>query len=201
MINKLLLPFLIVALPFMAGAQSYNYGLEQWRNGYKMSLLSGSHPLKAADTAYLRFYAPDEDYRVKATFVPVHGARPFQLNTMHGGANLPVKEYGYVYFNLMGAALTLHIYMILNTNSDKYDKLFIPFTDQTNYKKTFLGGRYLDVSVNDIKDDKLFIDFNKCYNPHTAYEKGYPYAIPPKANSIRIEIKAGEKIFGNNPGY
>jgi uncharacterized protein (DUF1684 family) len=103
----------------------------------------------------------------------------------------------------MGASLKLYVLRFVDmiTNATLSDQLFIAFTDRTNYKETFLGGRYLDLSTNDIKDNNVELDFNKCYNPHTAYEKGYPYLIPPTENSLIIDIKAGEKIFGHNPGY
>jgi len=202
MLKKLILCWLI-AMPILVNAQSYVDDITDFRDGYKMSLLTGSHALKPADTAYVRFYDIDPDYRVKAFFVPINGAKPFPINTAHGGVRKSVRVYGYIYFNLMGAALKLYVYRFLDmeNNPQLSDKLFIPFVDRTNYKETFGGGRYLDLSANDIKNNEVIIDFNKCYNPHTAYEKGYPYIIPPNANKLRIEIKAGEKIFGHDPGY
>ena len=196
--------FIIVFLPVVVYAQSYEDSLLQFREEYKASLLRGPHPLKPADTGYLRFYEPDYDYCVKATFVQVTGTKPFLMKTMHGGNNPAVREYGIVYFNLKGGTVTLHIYRLLTKpedNTDESIRLFIPFTDNTNYKETFGGGRYLDVSAEDLLKGNVIIDFNKAYNPHTAYEKGYPYIMPPNANYLLIDIKAGEKIFGHNPGY
>jgi len=195
---------LVVALPLMASAQSsYNEDMPDYRRAYMQSLLRGGHPLKHEDIAYLRFYDVDPAYRVKAFFVIVTGKKPFLMRTMHGGKSKAVRTYGYVYFNLMGASLKLYVYRFLDmqNNADLNDRLFIPFTDRTNYKETFQGGRYLDLSIDDIKDGRVIIDFNKCYNPHTAYQMGYPYLVPPRVNSLRIDIKAGEKIFGHNPGY
>ena len=194
---------LILLMPLAASAQTYTEDMQDWRDGYKSSLLTGSHPLKPKDTAFLRFYPIDPDYKANAVFIPVLGAKPFLPENMHGGTQKAVREYGYVYFNLLGASLKLYIYEFLGAGNAAQSqvRLFIPFTDRTNYKETFGGGRYLDVSIDDIKDNKVVLDFNKCYNPHTAYQKGYPYIIPPKANGLRIEIRAGEKIYGNDPGY
>ena len=203
MLNRLIFIFLFT-LPLPVRAQpSYFEDMLDYRQGYKESLLNGRHGLKPEDTGYLRFYDIDPNYQVQAFFVIVTGTKPFPIKTMHGGISKSVRMYGYIYFNLMGAALKLYVSRFLNmeNNAELGDQLFIPFTDRTNYRETFQGGRYLDLSTNDIKDGKVIIDFNKCYNPHTAYEMGYPYVVPPPVNRLRIDIKAGEKIFGHNPGY
>jgi uncharacterized protein (DUF1684 family) len=76
------------------------------------------------------------------------------------------------------------------------DYLFIPFTDETNYKETFGGGRYMDFRYKDIKNNTLKIDFNFCYNPYCAFKEGYSCPIPPKENDMTLAIRAGEKLFG-----
>jgi uncharacterized protein (DUF1684 family) len=201
MFRKVLLS-LFIALPLIVNAQSYADGLLAWRQEYTESLLQGNHPLKPDDTSYLRFYAPDPKYKVQGEFVKSSVINPFLLGVKHGGTNKAVRYYGNVYLNMDGATMTLYIFQFMGHENDSdYDKLFIPFRDRTNYKETFEGGRYIDLLVSDIKDNRVVIDFNKSYNPHTAYEKGYPYIIPPPANNLLIEIRAGEKIFGHDPGY
>ncbi len=202
MLRKLLL-LTTIALPILANGQSYNQQILNFRERYKEGLLTGSHPLKSSEIGYTRFYEPDFEYRVKAVFVPITGEKPFFLKNVHGGTQKAVRVFGYVYFNLEGASLKLYVYRFVDmaNNTDLNDRLFIPFTDRTNYKETFGGGRYLDMSMDDIKNNEVFLDFNKCYNPHTAYEKGYPYIMPPQTNNLHIEIRAGEQIFGHNPGY
>ncbi len=192
----------LLSIPFLAQGQSYTEKLQLYREAYRARLLTDKPPLKASDTQYLRFFKPDEDYCVKGTFEPINGARPFMMNTMHGGKPLSVREFGIARFNLKGAALSLVIYRVLATpDDDRTIKLLIPFNDLTNYHETFGGGRYLDVAITDIKGANIVLDFNKSYNPHTAYEKGYPYVIPPRVNTLKVEINAGEKIFGHKPGY
>jgi uncharacterized protein (DUF1684 family) len=199
--TKKLWLFSLIVLPFAVSAQSYNDNLLQWREGFIQSLLRGNHPLKAVDTQYLDFFKPDADYRVVANFVPVSGARPFYLKTANGSNQLEVREYGKAEFELMSTSLILHIYSIVKDGGSKEYNLLIPFTDPTNGKQTFRGGRYLDVTADDIKDDKVVIDFNKCYNPHSAYEKGYPYFLAPPANNLSLDINAGEKKFGIDPPF
>ena len=81
-------------------------------------------------------------------------------------------------------------------NPKYIDHLFIPFNDLTNYEETYGGGRYIDLSLNDIKDGKVVLDFNKCHNPYCAYSDGYNCPIPPEANRLKVAVKAGEMNFG-----
>jgi hypothetical protein len=37
------------------------------------------------------------------------------------------------------------------------------------------------------------IDFNTAYNPYCAYDPAYDCPVPPKANRLPVEIRAGEK--------
>jgi hypothetical protein len=73
--------------------------------------------------------------------------------------------------------------------------LFIPFTDVTNGTDTYEGGRYIDISTSDIRDNKLTLDFNKAYNPYCCYTNGYNCPIPPKENELTIAVNAGEMKY------
>ncbi len=199
-----LLYTLLFLISFTATGQSYNEQLLAYREKYKQSLMQGVHPLSAADTGYLRFFEPDSEYRVQATFELITEGMPGLLSMKHGGYMPPARIYGKVFFKTKRAAITLYVVRLFSEHEDytgAHMRLFIPFNDRTNYHETFGGGRYLDISALDIKDNFITLDFNKCYNPRTAYEKGLPYLMPPYFNNLRIEIKAGEKIFGHNPGF
>ena len=64
--SKKVMMMLVLLLPFVASAQRYEDAIAQYRLGYKMSLMKGDHALPPSDTGYLRFYAPNPEYRVKA---------------------------------------------------------------------------------------------------------------------------------------
>ena len=82
------------------------------------------------------------------------------------------------------------------TNAQYKDYLFLPFTDLTSGKETYASGRYLDLKTDEIKNGKVTLDFNKAYNPYCAYVSGvYNCPIPPKENTLGVEVKAGEKLF------
>jgi uncharacterized protein (DUF1684 family) len=72
----------------------------------------------------------------------------------------------------------------------------VPFGDATSGFESYGGGRYLDFTISDIKNNFLPIDFNKAYNPYCAYTAGYSCPIPPKENLLNASISAGEKNYG-----
>ncbi len=198
-----LIIFLLAILPLCAYGQSYNYNdsIARYWQQYKNDFLTDAHsPLTAEDTAYLRFYPTNAAYSITTHFTRTPDSKPFTMLT-HSGARKNYSEYGYATFKIKGTPCTLHIYQaidLIKKDSKYNDYLFIPFTDETNYKETFGGGRYLDLSTKEIHGDKLVIDFNKCYNPYCAFKGGYACPIPPKENDLSIGIEAGEKLFGKD---
>lgn len=181
-------------------AQTYTDSIEQFRQNYIKELLADSRaPLKQSDTRYLRFFAPDVTYKVRAEFTASPGSKPFLIAT-HSGKQKPFKEYGKLTFYIHDSQQTLHIYQSVDliNNSNHKDDLFIPFNDATNYEATFGGGRYIDMNVAEIIDGHCILDFNKCYNPYCAYAGGYSCPIPPAENHLEIPITAGEKMYAGN---
>ncbi len=178
-------------------AQSYSDDIIAYRKQYVKELLEDARsPIKPSQTKFIFFFPPDKKYSIMADFVPSPGVKPFLINT-HSGKQKPFKEYGQLKFQIDGKPLVLHVYQMIDYINDAAhkDDLFIPFNDKTNYETTFAGGRYIDLKISDIKDGKLLLDFNKCYNPYCAYADGYSCPIPPKENSLDIEIPVGEKMF------
>src|ERR1700761_2899270 len=128
-------------------AQSFKEKTLSYREHYK----KGFSP---SDTPYLRFYVPDEKYRVTASFSPSPNSVPFQIPT-HSGKTKRCKEYGILTFSLNKKKFVLHVYQLpdlIKKDSSYKNELFIPFTDETNYKETYGGGRYIDLFIPDIKD-------------------------------------------------
>ncbi len=76
-----------------------------------------------------------------------------------------------------------------------YDRgrFFLPFADTTNGLETYQGGRYIDPQEK--PNGKLTVDFNYAYNPYCAYGEGWSCPLPPDANQLPVEIRAGEKSF------
>jgi hypothetical protein len=65
------------------------------------------------------------------------------------------------------------------------------FRDATSGKQSYGLGRYVDVVP--LPDGRYTLDFNTAYNPACAFSDHYNCPIPPKANSLKLPIPAGEK--------
>ena len=53
--------------------------------------------------------------------------------------------------------------------------------------------RYIDAEI--LNDYKMVLDFNMAYHPSCAYNDKFICALPPKENTLDLEILAGEKNF------
>lgn len=82
---------------------------------------------------------------------------------------------------------------------DAGKQYFIIFADETSGKETYGIGRFLYIDKAD-STGKIYIDFNKAYNPPCAFTKYATCPIPLKQNHLKLKITAGEKAF-HGDGY
>lgn len=145
----------------------------------------------------LDFFEIDRNFIVKAEFVRTPAEAPFTMPTSTERLPIYVK-YGELYFSLQGKNFKLNVYQNqeLTQDPEYFDYLFLPFTDLTNGKSSYGGGRYIDFRIP--KSKEVVLDFNKAYNPYCAYSGKYSCPIPPKENNLEIEILAGVKAFDKN---
>jgi uncharacterized protein (DUF1684 family) len=170
----------------------YVYSLQKFQEKY----VATHNVVKGEDTAYLKFFPIDSNYRVTATFEKIKDDTGF---IMQLSENKTAKyfKYGKVTFILQNKPVTLFLYQskrLMKTAQYK-NYLFIPFIDLSNGATSYGGGRYLDIDIKDIKGNKLTIDFNKAYNPSCSYTTGYNCPIPPGENTILLSVNAGEKTY------
>ncbi|MGB5242375.1 MAG: DUF1684 domain-containing protein [Lutimonas sp.] len=158
---------------------------------------SAKSPLTEADLANfneLSFFPIDTTYVVKAKIERIKDAKPFKMQTTTD--RLPIYVlFAKASFELKGKNYSLEIYQnenLMNSAIDK-DYLFLPFTDMSNGKTSYEGGRYIDLEVP--KGDELIIDFNQAYNPYCAYNPKFSCPIPPKQNHLNTFIEAGVKKY------
>ena len=142
----------------------------------------------------LDFFEIDPDFIVQAEFVRTPAESPFTMPTSTDRLPVYVK-YGELYFSLKGKDLKLNLYQNqeLIQDPDYFDYLFLPFTDLSNGKSTYGGGRYIDFRIPE--SSEVILDFNKAYNPYCAYSGNYSCPIPPQENNLEVEIIAGVKAF------
>lgn len=158
---------------------------------------SRTSPLTADDLKTFKsldFYPKDEKYFVNAKLVKSENEKAFEMKTSTSRKPKYIK-YGIVFFTIDGISLQLNVYQDVElTKSDKHkNHLFLPFSDKSCGKESYIGGRYIDLEIP--KGDTIAIDFNQSYNPYCAYNYKYSCPIVPLENDLNIEILAGVKNF------
>lgn len=142
----------------------------------------------------LDFYPIDEKFTVEAKFVSTPKEKVFKMKT--STTRLPeYKKYGELFFQIDGKSFKLNVYQNIELSKKEgyEDYLFLPFSDLTCGKESYIGGRYIDMRIP--KTKTVTIDFNKAYNPYCAYNHKYSCPIVPLENDLPIEILAGVKKF------
>jgi len=153
--------------------------------------------VKGDDRNRLRFFPINKKYRVTARFEKTASNAWFLMPTS-GTLKKTYRVYGTLHFMVEGKPQQLRIYQSQDLlQNDQYKNyLFLPFTDATSGKETYYGGRYLDLTFDDIHGNEVILDFNKAYNPYCAYVTGrYNCPIPPAENHLTIALEAGEKAY------
>jgi uncharacterized protein (DUF1684 family) len=156
-------------------------------------------PLTEEDRAVfktLEYFPISVKYFVIAQFTRTESEKTFEMKTTKERRPIYVK-YGELAFTIDGKPLKLNLYknIELSKKEEFKDYLFLPFSDNTNGKESYIGGRYIDMKVP--KGDTVAIDFNTAYNPYCAYNYKYSCPIVPLENVLDIEINAGVKKFHN----
>ncbi|UII27111.1 DUF1684 domain-containing protein [Fulvivirga maritima] len=135
----------------------------------------------------LKFFPPDQKYKIKARFTPKENPEVRELATSEGEPE-EYLEYGYATFTLDDKEQQLLI-----MENVQEGVLFLAFADETSAAETYGGGRYLELKHDGGKS--ILLDFNLAYNPYCAYTAGYSCPLPPKENLLTVAIRAGEKTY------
>ncbi|MVZ65689.1 peptide deformylase [Sphingobacterium sp. DK4209] len=188
---------LFLLLPITASSQDYAQDIASYRKQKDEAYLKNEYgPLKADQLSLLSYYPANKQFITQAKVELLADEPSFRMPTYDGTSN-EYKRYALLHFSLFGRNYTLTAYQsiaLFQTLTYK-DHLFVPFMDESNGNSTYEGGRYLDLSINQIKNNSIEIDFNKAYNPYCAYSNGYRCPQPPKDNILPVLIEAGEKKY------
>lgn len=151
-------------------------------------------PLPAGERAGfdgLSYYPPDETYRFEVTLEEFDEQDVQRVETTAAGER-PYRRWGEFRFALAGAERRLTAY-----RSGEEERLWVPFTDETNGETTYGGGRYLDLAPADRTDDgEWTLDLNDAYNPFCVFSDDYECALVPPENHLDVRVEAGERIDG-----
>ena len=185
---------------------NFGYGQEKFDNAsvekFQKELNSEysdakTSPLTAEDLAVFKtldFYPINEKFFVTAKFIRTEDEKPFEMETSTDRRPMYVK-YGEAHFSTDGLNHKLIVYrnIELSKKEEYKDYLFLPFSDLTSGKDSYIGGKYIDMITP--KGETIVIDFNTSYNPYCAYNHKYSCPKVPLENDLNIEIKAGVKKF------
>lgn len=136
----------------------------------------------------MRFFPPDLSYHIVAPLTPNSKPDTTVILSTRGNRRRAVRM-GWFDFKVKGASCRLEAMRLLEPGVGEED-LGLFFTDATTGKESYGVGRYLDPER---RPDGLYVlDFNRCYNPACAYSEHYNCPIPPRANRLKVAIRAGE---------
>ena len=144
-----------------------------------------------ADFDSLKYY-PGEPTLIPHADISRNATPDTTLLQMSDNKSEKYLNWGQVKFTINNAPQQLRIYLKANGTDST---LFIPFTDLTNGRETYGGGRYLDAPIPKLNEPEITLDFNRAYNPYCAYNNEYSCPVPPAENRLQVAIAAGEKSF------
>ncbi len=131
-------------------------------------------------------FSIDQNWRIEAEFEEYDQPKEVDIPTAIGTIEKGTA-HGKLIFNIDGTQFSLE-------PLGKVDGLFLVFGDKTNGEETYGAGRFLIVDKPD-STGKIFIDFNKAYNPPCVFTKYATCPLPTKENYLNTKITAGEKNF------
>jgi uncharacterized protein len=166
----------------------------EWRRErdqfFKNHVRSPLTPKEKRDFKGVKYYPFDPKYvfvgQIERHILHINNPEYYATFLTNKGPSKRYLRYGKFHFKLDGKEYTVEIYKSILS-----DALFIPFKDKTNGKESYAGGRYIDAEI--LPGYKMVLDFNLAYYPSCAYNDKFICVLPPKENTLDIEIQAGER--------
>jgi uncharacterized protein (DUF1684 family) len=166
----------------------------EWRKErdafFKSHVRSPLAPKEKRSFKGLKYFPFDPRYvfvgQIERTILHINNPEYYATFLTNKGTNKRYIRYGKLHFRLDGKEYTVEIYKSILS-----DALFIPFKDKTNGKESYGGGRYIDAEI--LPGYKMVLDFNMAYYPSCAYNDKFICILPPKENTLNVEIQAGER--------
>ena len=142
-----------------------------------------------ADYKGLHWFEPDFRYRYVLPLIANPHPDTVIILSTRGNQRRAVRV-GWFDFVAAGKPCRLEATRLCEPGVGEYD-YGIFFRDATSGKESYGMGRYVDAER---RPDGLFVlDFNNTYNPACAVSEHYNCPIPPRANTLKVAIRAGEK--------
>jgi uncharacterized protein len=155
--------------------------------------LKDSHSFARLHYHELKWYAPNEKYRVAARWIPYATAKIAKIPTILGTTiEMPVP--GAAELVIDGQTVLLEPVL----ESPKATELFFILRDTTSKTTTYGAGRFLYTTLPDQglnKPGKIWLDFNRLENPPCAYTAYATCPLPPAQNRLAVALAAGEQRY------
>lgn len=138
----------------------------------------------------LRWYPPNESYRVTAKWIPYSPFKTITLATLVG-TNYDQPVPGAAEFSLQGKTFRLEPVL----EDPAVAKLFFILRDTSSTTTTYAACRFLYTGFPTNGLDKpgdLVLDFNRLENPPCAYTPFSTCPLPPQGNRLPIALPVGE---------
>ena len=150
-------------------------------------LLTGKPPV---------WFPPDPTYRVEARLVPDAQPREEIVLSTRGNQRRALR-LGTLDFALQGQPLSLVALRLLEPGTGEA-AVSIFFRDATTGHESYPVGRYIDAVAVAGTPGAYLLDFNRAYNPSCAFNQLYNCPIPPRANTLPVAVRAGERDPGDH---
>ncbi len=137
----------------------------------------------------IEWFPVDPSAIVDATFEASAVREPSVMQTSRG-VTKTLYVAGKATFELDGRPLELTAFAYAAEPAPD-EPLLIPFRDETTGHESYTAGRYLEPTHP--PGGRLRLDFNRATNPLCAYSEHYNCPVPPRYNTLPIEIRAGAK--------
>lgn len=156
------------------------FGVRLWDRDHEERTLFDSVP----------YFEVNENWNLPAQFVPYDPPRVIKIDNVVG-MKIDQQVEGQLLFNLAGKEYALDVF------DGGPGEFFIIFADETTGLETYGGGRYLYIPRPD-DQGRIFIDFNRAYNPPCAFTAYATCLLPPPQNRLPIAVHAGELSYGEH---
>lgn len=141
----------------------------------------------------LKHFPADLKYRFMLPMEVASAPDTIQLASTRGAAR-PAVRLGWFNFMVGETRCRLAVIRMIEPGLPP-DNMAVFFRDATSGKETAALGRYAEVRRLG-NSDKYLLDFNLATNPACAFSDLYNCPVPPRENTLKVAILAGEKDLG-----
>lgn len=157
--------------------------------GYPAIIVFDPRSPRFKDFHGIRYFPIDLSLRYVLKLTPDPRAETMAIRSTHS-ADRRATRVGWFEFMAGRTRCRLAATRLVEPGSAP-DSLSVLFRDATTGRESYRIGRYVEPKKR--PDGTYILDFNMAYNPACAFSKFYNCPIPPRENSLPVEIRAGEQ--------